>query len=479
MFEDPPFQVDLPPRKPGNSFRRGIENRNLNAGGKMFVSKPSNIKKQLKFDDPDTITLAFDPFQQQPQQEPQENNLSHLNISIPTLSDLLKDFNNFQQSQVMTPGTPTVAGLQESPESSIFKSKVSFRPSPLVTNHDFNLLKRGGEAVFDMKPKTQNNDHISFGEPVQSKFTSNPNDTTDEIFLLPKKSILKKQPIDDLNTAAFNQILSKNRQLNLDLDDDTIPLRPVQSKLQQKQPKPKEKEEDLTINKSEYPKNDQINTLPTTQINTLPTSQINTLPTTQINALPAAKINTLPMTQTVDKTRQLNEAISTLQNRTNSPKENSKAMYTLLCKCLPFKVTCLMTNTTFKVSIISKYKQISNAKLTSTNTVPLFSHIAIHSRDKKYHQEMISLLSKVPYLFLDHQNVSFVVSSKVRNVRFALVFTIPNHYPWCRLPMPLIRVDFGIDKNELQNIIRGTLESLRFGPNLLTRFVDEILAIFP
>ena len=503
-----------------------LKNKSGQTGsGNIFVSKPSGIKKHLTFDDVDTMTLMIDPLQSNAKE-----NQGFSCIKVPTLNDLLNDYLAFEQKY---------QDNQESSDSTIIqKSKININSSPFYNESAFfknnNKARFGDENYNEKKTSDKSfnelktfdfNEILSENQQInldiddgdmdktlfQSRFVQNANENKQNNFVGKQNKETLKQ--DTINTLFISDNINKYNQLNL---DDELPL-----KNNSKAGSPKqnlsifeENNENYEILKSiakevcindvsivsnkiyeimdsynfdstDMLKQDLYKTSYFEESINVLFSLISESQKISYNKFQKAFDNLLNIHKkasfylnkpkgTVDD---IYKALNVIQKQNFINNNDESFHYLVLCNYLPFKVMKLQTNSQIKIKILSRYKQISNPQLPKNDFSPLFSHIAIHSRNKKYQEEMTNLMKRLPYFIYDHKNVSFIVSSD--KIRIALVFKIPNHYPWCKLALPLIRVDFGISYQEIEKIIANILNSLKFNSSLLTKFIDELLSTLP
>jgi hypothetical protein len=115
-----------------------------------------------------------------------------------------------------------------------------------------------------------------------------------------------------------------------------------------------------------------------------------------------------------------------------------------------------------------------------TNAAALHAKIGTLERYKRFRTEFLQLMGRVPGVMYDQgtQCLSFLVSSRVLKMRFTVVLKVSGWYPWCRVVVRGVKVDFGVGEEEALGRVKEIAASVEIGERWLTRFLDRVLDDF-
>jgi hypothetical protein len=105
----------------------------------------------------------------------------------------------------------------------------------------------------------------------------------------------------------------------------------------------------------------------------------------------------------------------------------------------------------------------------------LHTQIAVAQRWRRFRSEFLALMAKVHGLMFADQVLSFTVVSVELRARFAVVLRVPTAYPWGKVAVAAVRIDFGLQLEETKRAVVEIARGIPMGDGWLTRFVDAVL----
>jgi hypothetical protein len=105
----------------------------------------------------------------------------------------------------------------------------------------------------------------------------------------------------------------------------------------------------------------------------------------------------------------------------------------------------------------------------------LHTQVAVAQRWSRFRREFLALMKKVHGLMFADQRLSFMVVSPRTRARFAVVLKVPTAYPWGKVTVAAVRVDFGVEQDETRRTVTEIAGRIPIGPRWITKFVDAIL----
>lgn len=166
--------------------------------------------------------------------------------------------------------------------------------------------------------------------------------------------------------------------------------------------------------------------------------------------------------------------VNDLENKkTGKTDEQYKFMYNTLVNSIPFKVNSIFTNRNTPSVTITRGATVERSNTTKSDD--LYAEIAQKSRQKKMINEIREITSLVPHVMFDGRNLSFIIVSDKKKLRFCVTLRIPDGYPWIKLIFIGVRADFGITDVEAREYISSYFSKLQLGPNQIKNFVNALI----
>jgi hypothetical protein len=471
------------------TFHNPDENTFQNTPGVHALTKPvrsAPLRKRLTFDDQDTLTLIPDD--------------THERVLPPSLKGLIADYHNFVQSR------PDAAET-----SMVSKSSLNFDLSPLLppaspmdhsasasgtididralranpgrmldfsitedVSIDFtNMSSEPGPA--DPPPPLKSRFALRQKPPAQPLRPHSPSD--EETLVLPKR---KPHPID-VNTDFIDAALAGHRQIDLRIDDDDSSLDPDFVDLLRRLPA-------VIVKKCGRRLSDECAKIPKLAKPLSPSAAF--IREDAVLFILRSILTSLPIAESVfEELRAAEEAaqnclgvdvpdveekIARLKKLDLPVDQQSADLYVSLRKLMPFAVSHLMTREKPRVSVVASLPS-GKVRVDCADGTYLHNRIAIGQRWKRFREEFLGMMGKFNGVMFADGFLSFLVSCQRLNCRFAVVLKIPTSYPWCRVAVASVRIDFGAELGETLGRMREIARAVPLGAQWLTRFADEVL----
>lgn len=458
------------PLKPIQSSALPFGKKSRGREHQVLPFKP-DVTRKLTFED-DTLTFC----------EPHEEVASILDdIHPPSNEELLNDFLEYIKTATEMPNNTEskVSFLSElntasniefasdkkrrTPQTSPTREERFDRSLTLNITEQFNEGKYKTmdlsmtDNVFDTSPPKPQR------KPFQSKFLQK---SRDEPVKLKRKPLQQVQPPEstgikltsskrlndatfdtEIDTAAFEELLSKNRQdPRLNYDETETEIRPIESMTPSTFiPKKKAVEPRRTVTFEPHQNKEKIKSIKQAPL------RKNTIQKPKTQLMMPKSYPELIQSKFHDK-------------------------YYDLVRILPFKITKLKS--TLKTPIVTTIYRGNKTEFEIEDSTPLYTKIAVLQRQKRLRNEINCIMKKTPFVLFDGLYLSFIISSPQYNLRFAVTTEIPSYYPWCKLKVSMIRIDFGAKPEELKPVVEQIAASIPMCPNMITQFVDKMVNNF-
>jgi hypothetical protein len=102
---------------------------------------------------------------------------------------------------------------------------------------------------------------------------------------------------------------------------------------------------------------------------------------------------------------------------------------------------------------------------------PLHAQIAAQERWHRLRREFLGLMQMVHGIMFTDRMLSFLVVSEAMRCWFTVALKVPDSYPWARVEVTSLRVDFGVTSAGARDTVTAIARGLPPGELCITRFV--------
>jgi hypothetical protein len=485
-------------RRPGVTFRPTDENNPKNRFPPRPAKPPpvASVKQKLSFDDQDTLTLTPDQFAAP--------------VQPPSLRQLLDEYARFAEApshdSPTLPARPPDPGHTATLEFDREVRKPEFRTIDLSVSEDSIVDFASSDAAAPPadRPPLESRFHV---KPKQRNAALRPILSSDDD-LMPRRQRpprLSPQPAE-VDTDLIDRLMAEQRQLDLDeesitqvsFDDDHSPilagpprgspdaeiaalrdaasrlpavvLRNVTQRLRREVAAFGRLPDRVAV------RPDELHVAAASHILARMIEFASELPTVCMD-LAAAERKVRELSSSQHSMEEVEQRIDELRRHaTEKVRGEVSNSYLVLRRLLPFSVSTLRTKAAPSAAVNLRNEIVT---ITSADAGPVHTKVAVQERWRRFRGEFLRMMRKVHGLMFADQVLSFLVVSERLRCRFAVVLRIPTSYPWCRVTVSAVRVDFGADFEETRQIIQEVARSTPIGDLWLTRFVDAVCDRFP
>lgn len=152
---------------------------------------------------------------------------------------------------------------------------------------------------------------------------------------------------------------------------------------------------------------------------------------------------------------------------------SSEEKYRFILKVLPFNIVNLETN---QVAPTVTFRQnCKNITVNALNANVLYQRYNREFYRENLRKDIRDLYKLTSHLLFDGDLLKFSISGlKKQRTRFTIIMKVPQSYPWCRLRIFRLNIDFAEDKSSLQFDLNSILDKIPMGPRMLVRYATVI-----